>query len=97
MLECSRGITVSLLHGMAHECAIDRREGGLPYIVRFDVYLFVRVRHVDLGSIFSSSNVHTDLLLVREGRDVLLCIVVSFSTVDYGPVRTLNYYSDLLY
>jgi len=47
-LKRSGSITVSLLHCMAHKCAIHGGKRGFPYVIRFDAYLFVRVGHIDL-------------------------------------------------
>ena len=42
-LECSRSVTVSLLHHQAHERSVRSGECGLPYIFHIDTYLFIRV------------------------------------------------------
>ena len=47
-LECSRGITVSLLHSMAHKCVINGGKHCFPHIFGFHAYLFIRVQHIDL-------------------------------------------------
>src|ERR1700720_883864 len=80
-LKCSRGITVSLLHSMAHECAINGGKSRLPHVRRFNAYLFIRVGHIDLRLIFTSSNIISDLLLVRKGGHVLFRVLVSFSAI----------------
>jgi hypothetical protein len=81
-LECSGSIAISLLHRMAHEGAIDGSECGFPHVARFHVYLFICVGQIDLWSIFRSSNIMSDLLLVGEGHYVLLHIVVLLSTIN---------------
>src|SRR3984957_16853248 len=43
--------------------------------------LFIRVGHIDLQSIFTSSNIISDLLLVRKGGHVLFCVLISFSAI----------------
>src|SRR6202040_747719 len=80
-LKCSRGITVSLLHSMAHECAINGGKSRLPHVRQFNVYLFIRVGHIDLRLIFTLSNIISDLLLVRKGGHVLFRILISFSAI----------------
>src|ERR1700720_1187542 len=80
-LKCSRGITVSLLHSMAHECAINGGKSRLPHVRQFNVYLFIRVGHIDLRLIFTLSNIISDLLLVRKGGHVLFRVLVSFSAI----------------
>src|SRR3984957_6257198 len=80
-LKCSRGITVSLLHSMAHECAINGGESRLPHVRWFNVYLFIRVGHIDLRLIFTSSNIISDLLLVRKGGHVFFRVLISFSAI----------------
>src|SRR5882762_696566 len=86
MLECSGSIAISLLHRMAHKGAIDGSECGFPHIARFHAYLFICIGHIDLRPIFCLSNIMSDLLLVREGRYVLLHIVVLLSTI-YDSVK----------
>jgi hypothetical protein len=46
-LECSRRITVPLLHSMAHECAINGSKHCFPYIFGFHAYLLICVRHIN--------------------------------------------------
>src|ERR1700689_3868343 len=83
-LECSRCVTIPLLHGMADEGAIYCGKRGFPHILWFDAYLFVRVGHIDLRSIFSPSYIHTDLLLIRERCYVFLHIVVPLPSIYDG-------------
>src|ERR1700676_5472479 len=83
-LECSGSVAISLLHCMAHEGAIDGSEHGLPHAARFHAYLFIRVGHIYLRSIFRLSNIMSDLLLIGEGCHVLLHIVVVLSTIYDG-------------
>src|ERR1700722_9898616 len=59
-LKCSRGITISLLHSMAHECAINGGESRLPHVRRFNVYLFIHVGHIDLQLIFTGFKTGTE-------------------------------------
>src|SRR6202790_4998031 len=80
-LKCSGSIAISLLHCMAHEGAIDGSKCGFPHVARFHAYLFIRVGHINLRLIFRLSNIMSDLLLVGEGRYVLLRIVVLLSTI----------------
>src|SRR6202041_1360894 len=80
-LKCSRGITVSLLHSMAHECAINGGKSCLPHVEQFNAYLFIRVGHINLRSIFTSSNIISDLLLIRKGGHILFCVLISFSAI----------------
>ena len=84
-MEGGRRIAVTLLHYMQYEGAKYGRECCLPYIGWFDSNLFVRVRHIDLSSIFSSGYVHSNLILVGEGSDVLEGIVIPLPRVYYGP------------
>src|ERR1700691_2499836 len=83
-LECSRCVTIPLLHGMADEGAIYCGKRGFLHILWFDTYLFVCIRHIDLISIFSPSYIHTDLLLIRERRYVFLHIVVPLPSIYDG-------------
>jgi hypothetical protein len=69
------GVTISLLHCMAHKSAIHYGKGDFPHITQFYAYLLICVRHVDLESIFSLSNIHPDLHH----------IVISFTTVNHSP------------
>ena len=84
LLECSRGVTVSLLHSMAHKCAINGGKHGFPHIFGFHAYLFIRIRHIDLWSIFRSSYIMTYLLLVGERSYVFLHIIIAFAAIDDG-------------
>src|SRR5882762_1628451 len=84
MLECSGSVAISLLHCMAHEGAIDGSEHSLPHVARFHMYLFIRVGHINLRSIFRSSNIMSDLLLIGEGCHVLLHIVILLLTIYDG-------------
>src|ERR1700722_305182 len=43
--------------------------------------LFIRVGHIDLQSIFTSSNIISDLLLVRKGGHILFHVLISFSAI----------------
>src|ERR1700720_3467909 len=43
--------------------------------------LFIHVGHIDLQSIFTSSNIISDLLLVRKGGHVLFHVLISFSAI----------------
>src|ERR1700720_3792722 len=81
LLKCSRSIAISLLHSMAHECAINCCKSHLPYVGRFDVYLFVRIGHINFRLIFTSSNIISDLLLVGKGGHVLFCVLILFSAI----------------
>src|ERR1700677_1948611 len=83
-LECSRGVTVPLLHSMAHKCAVYCGKHGFPYILGFDTYLLIHVGHINLRSVFSLSNIHTDLLLIRERDYVFLCVFILFPPVYDG-------------
>src|ERR1700683_3297530 len=84
LLECSGGVTVPLLHSMAHKCAVYCGKHGFPYILGFNMYLLVHVRHIDLRSVFSPSNIHTDLLLIRERCYIFLCVFILFPPIYDG-------------
>src|ERR1700720_2498 len=43
--------------------------------------LFIHVGHIDLQSIFTSSNIISDLLLVRKGGHVLFHVLILFSAI----------------
>ena len=45
LLECSRSVTISLLHSMAHECAINGGKHCFPHIFGFYAYLLIHVRY----------------------------------------------------
>src|ERR1700723_3317546 len=66
---------------MAHECAISCGESCLPYVGWFDTYLFVRFGHISFQSIFTSSNIISDLLLVGKGSHILFCVLILFSAI----------------
>jgi hypothetical protein len=85
MLECGKCITVTLLHDMGCERTEWTGECGFPHIVSLYSNLFVGVRHVDLGSIFRLSHIHTDLILVGKRSDILIGIVIPFPRINYCP------------
>src|ERR1700722_2488550 len=43
--------------------------------------LFIRVGHINLRSIFTSSNIISDLLLVRKGSHIFSRVLISFSAI----------------
>src|SRR5712692_2256165 len=75
-------IAVSLLHCVGHECPEDRRECGLLYIRQLNTDLLIGISHIDLGSIFHSGDLHTDLILIREWGYILKGVVVLLPSVD---------------
>ena len=83
-LECSRSVTISLLHSMAHKCAINGGKHCFPHIFGFYMYLLIHVRHIDQRSIFCSSYVLTYLLLVGKRGYVFLRVIIAFASIDDG-------------
>ena len=69
-LKCSSSVIVSLLHSMAHECAI----GGK--------HCLSHIRHIDLRSIFPSSYIVMYLLLVRDRGNIFLFIIIVFAFIN---------------
>src|ERR1700722_2601507 len=80
-LKCSSSITMSSLHSMAHECAINGGKSHLPHVGRFNAYLFIHVGHIDLQLIFALSNIISDLLFVGKGGHNLFHVLISFSAI----------------
>jgi len=76
-------VAITLLHYVQYVCAQECGEHHLPYIRRFHSNLFVCVRHIDLSSIFTACDIHSNLILVRERRYILVCVVVPLATVDH--------------
>ena len=70
-LERGGGVTVPLLHYSTHEGAKYGGECGLWYILRFNVYLFICLQHVQLGPVGSTSDIMPDCFLIRKGQDIL--------------------------
>src|SRR6202042_2315591 len=83
-LERRRRVAVSNLHPIAQEGSINCGKRCFPHIFWINAYLFICVRHIDLRSIFSSSNFGSNLLLVWERRYVFHSVVVSLPRIESG-------------
>ena len=83
LLKCSRSITVSLLHSMAHECAVNGGEHHLPHIFGFYVYLFICM-HLTYQSYIN--------ILLELHRDIFALGVMSFSVLSLHlcPLMTVQ-------
>ena len=77
------GIAVALLHYQANEHAEYCHKGCLWDILRTNTYLFVRLRHIQFGSVRSMRNVVPYGILVRKGRYVLLSVFVLHLQIEY--------------
>src|SRR6201999_2404144 len=87
-------VAVTLLHYMANHGAKDRGECCFQHIVWVYAYLFIRVRKIDLRSIFRSSHVEPDLVLIRERSHILYGIIVAFTTVYDCPQCFTIFFGD---
>src|SRR5262245_148581 len=88
-LECCGRVAVSNLHRIAQKRSINCGKRCFPHIFRINAYLFICVRHIDLRSIFSSSNFGSNLLLIRERRYVFHSIIVSFPRIESGAKSSI--------
>ena len=77
------GIAVTLLHYQANEHAEYRHEGCLWDILRTNMFLFVCLQHIQLGSVHGTRNVVPYGILVWKGRYVLFGVFVLHTQIEY--------------
>ena len=66
----------SHLHDVADVCAQDCCECSLGYVFFDDAYLLVCFCHVKFQPKLGMGNIMSDVVLIREGCDVLHCVVI---------------------
>src|SRR5258706_14760645 len=84
-LECSRGITVSLLHHMAQKCPYDCAKCRIFHVVGFHANLLVCIGHVQFTTKPGTSDIVPDHILIRERREVLHRIEIALPAIDDCP------------
>jgi len=81
-LECSRGITVSLLHYMAQKRPYDCAKCCIFHVIGFHAYLLIHIGHVQFTMKLGMCDIVPDHILIREQREVLHSIEIVLLAID---------------
>jgi hypothetical protein len=87
LLEHGRGVAVPLLHDLADKHSQDGREGHLGDVHWPDVYLLIRLRHIELSPICATGNMMSDVVLIQEGCYILHHVIILFVQVEHSKVH----------